>query len=312
MPSLADLLRLAAASGGFSGGIPLAMSPYPEVPPPPRPRRTSDRELVPEFGVEPPTVQEQMAERMPATDAADRLTRLGLSSGNVTGTTPLWGSGYISTGASGGRAQSSPSSAFGVTGSVKPGAFDVGAVDPRQQRWASEFGAEQAARRQREYSDWLDQNATLPVPDRMRGVLGPSIMAERARGIAARQATSPIPGVSVANPEQVAQAAQQATEAAANRARTMAEVATEPTSVAAGDVEARQRAMAGAAPYAMNQESARDARSAFLQWLFPQMKATQGATPSASADDLKMIAAATGVPMEEIIAEMRKAGIQVQ
>lgn len=286
---------------GFGLGAPLP-------PKPPIPEAITSRAAQPKPM---PTESELAGEAFGSSDALGRLARVGATMGDVDNRQNLWGSGYIMSGATGqGPAQESYSPVFGVTAKVRPGAFAVGAVDPRQREWAQQEGAYQAAKRARDYQNFQDVQGPINVPDWMKRdpTFEARVRSERAAAAQRYNQLNPLPEVTAVNPELQEQAGQQAAQAAADRASAIAGVQTSPVGQAAMEAEARARALPNAAQAAMESPYAPDqARQAFLSWLFPKLQQS-----GATLDDVKMVATAAGVPVEEVVKLFREQNIQVQ
>lgn len=238
--------------------------------------------------------------------AISRLRDLGLNPANVDKISPLWGEGYIATGGEGERVPSY-SQRLGVTANIKPGAFAVGGVDPRQREFMVQRGNQIAEAGRRELSNFLKINAPTGGVDRY-GTSDPlmeaRIRAARAEAAAREDALNPMPQITVDNPEEVERAGGQAAYNAQKLAEAKYAAANTPVAKQALESEALLKARTGAAPYAMSMDAGTDARQAFLQWLFNLQQ--QGATES----DIAKIAALVpgGATPEEVKAALAKAG----
>lgn len=303
-------------------GRPVVDRGYGAAPPLPERPAFTQRETYKSRGAQPFPVPDESElassdmEMERSQDSLARLARIGARAQDVDKTSPLWGSGYIMSGATGeGPAQESYSPAFGVTAKIRPGAFAVGAVDPRQRDWAQQMGARQAEERARALQAFNAVQGPINVPDWMKRdpTFEPSVRAARAKAQGAYEQTLPdLPAVTAVNPEEAERRA--ALTASGQKAMEIAkaEAATSPAGQAEIEQQARARAQAGAAPYAMQVDAGDDARKAFLGWLFPRLQAAQQAGQGATLDDVKMIAAAAGVSPDEVVKMLREQNIQVQ
>lgn len=242
-------------------------------------------------------------------DAERRLGNIGASLSDVNRVDKDWGSGYIASGQVGNAKPVSSTTRFG-TATFAPGTFMVGAADPRRREFLTQRGVAQSEKSRRELSDFLNINAPTGTRDNY-GTTNPMedsrIRAGRAEAAAKANALAPLPTVSVDDPQQVELAGGQAAYNAQKLAEAKLAAAVSPVGQQAQDQDTRARAIAGAAPYAMQIDAGSDARDAFLQFLFPTLQ-KQGA----SADDLAFIAKATGASPEEVAALMAEQGIKVR
>jgi len=235
---------------------------------------------------------------------ASRLAALGIPMSAVDRVTPGWGQGYTATGATG-KGPAQPSTTKFGTAMIRPGAFAVGGVDPSRRQFMVERGNQIAEKSRRELSDFLNINAPTGTRDNYGTtdpIMDARIRAARAEAAAKANALSPLPEITVDDPEQVELAGGQAAYNAQKLAEARLAAATSDLGQEAQAMDTRSRAQIAAAPYAMSIDAGQQARDAFLEFMFGKLQ-DQGMTPQDIAD----IAAATNLTPEEVKARIAKA-----
>jgi hypothetical protein len=247
----------------------------------------------------PPVAEQEALDQDTTQDSPmlQRLAALGIDRNAVDKVTPGWGKGYMASGATGtGPAQES-TTRFG-TAKIRPGAFAIGGVDPSQREFMVQRGNQVAEKSRRELSDFLSINAPTGNVDRY-GTTDPMsdsrIRAGRAEAAGKANALSPLPEITVDDPEQVEIAGGQAAYNAQKLAEARLNAAISPQGQEAQAIDTRSKAQIAAAPYAMSIDAGADAKDAFLQFMFGKL-AKQGA----SQEDIAFIAQATKMSPEEV------------